>query len=191
MKDIKKEFRKLIELLSIVIVVWSVVTIYAMLHNQYIVRIAPEHFTIYHCGLEWLSGNDNILALGYAFLAAISPGLFFGFFLGISCRFGELPKVSVKLAVLITIMVIVIAEIVSIISGLYVYFKKEPLYPLSWCGDYGLPVLITNTIQMTCYIMSILGAGLAILITTFVRNKNKSSSKITLINYFRTFKVKV
>ena len=178
MKNIKKEFRKLIELLSIIIVVWFVVTIYAMLHNQYIVRIAPEHFTIYHCGLEWLSSNDNILALGYAFLAAISPGLFFGFFLGISCRFGGLPKVSIKSAVLITIMVIVIAEIVSIISGLYVYFKREPLYPLSWCGDCGLPVLITNTIQMTCYIMSILGAGLAVLITTFVRKKINSLAKL-------------
>lgn len=191
MKNIKKEFRKLIELLSITIVVWSMVTIYAMLHDQYIVRIAPEHFTIYHCGLEWLSGNANILALGYAFLAAISPGLFFGFFLGISCKFGKLPKVSIKSAVLITMMVIVLAEIVSIISGLYVHFKNEPLYPLSWSGDYGPSMLITNTIQITCYIMSILGAGLAILITTFVRNKNKSSSKITLINYFRTFKVKV
>ena len=154
------------------------VTIYAMLHDQYIVKIAPEHFTIYHCGLEWLSGNDNILALGYAFLAAISPGLFFGFFLGISCRFGELPKVSLRSVVFITIMVVVIAEIVSIISGLYVYFKRRTIVPSSWCGDYGLPVLITNTIQMTCYIMSILGAGLAVLITTFVRNKINPLAKL-------------
>jgi hypothetical protein len=48
--------------------------------------------------------------------------------------------------------VIVFAELVSLCSGLWVYAIEEPFYPVSWYPNLSTPMLVTNTIQNTCYL---------------------------------------
>lgn len=67
---------------SIVFGIWGLTAIYAAIHDQYIVRIAPEHFTMYHKAL-WNIQTPELLALAYAFKASLAPGLI----LGVTCAF--------------------------------------------------------------------------------------------------------
>ena len=47
---------------------------------------------------------------------------------------------------------IVLAEVVSLGSGLWVYAIEEPFYPVSWYPNLSTPMLVTNTIQNICYL---------------------------------------
>lgn len=57
--------------------IWLIVAIYAIAHDQYIVTIAPEHFTVYHPNPHGIE-NSRLLAAWSAVLASVSPGLLLG-----------------------------------------------------------------------------------------------------------------
>ncbi len=57
--------------------IWAEVFLYCVLHDQYLVRVAPEHFTVYHAPL-WGITNLSLLAFAWAFKASIGPGLLLG-----------------------------------------------------------------------------------------------------------------
>ena len=66
---------------------------------------------------------------------------------------------------------IVSAELISLSSGLIVYWKGAGIYPSNWYPDERLNLVITQTIQITCYLVSLTGSAVAIIIIPFLRWK--------------------
>ncbi len=161
---------------SIILGVWGLTAIYAAVHDQYIVHIAPEHFTIYHKPL-WNIQSPELLALAYAFRASLGPGLILGMVCAFVARLGPQPKVSPRYVLTGTIVVIACAEILSVMSGLWVYFKQDTLYPAIWYPDKSQAILITATIQFSCYLF---GATLSLIFLLIIIRKRIRSKPPSL-----------
>lgn len=133
--------------------VWGIVALYAILHDQYIVRIAPEHFTVYH---EPLLGIEDPIRLAavYAFWASFSPGLLLGMACVVVARGGAEPRIPVRFVLKGVLVVVVLTEVVSASVGYYVYRSEQGVYPDSWYPEYSVPLLVTQSIQVTCYFVS-------------------------------------
>jgi hypothetical protein len=133
--------------------VWWRVALYAVLHDQYIVRIDPRHFTDYHKPL-WSIKSPALLAATHAFLASIGPG----FLLGIACAvagwMGSRPRIPDRYVLRGVLLVIVSAEITALLSGLWVLTTGKPFYPDFIFPEETLSLVITQTIQVTCYLAS-------------------------------------
>jgi hypothetical protein len=134
------------------------VAVYAMLHDQCIVRIAPEHFTEYHPPL-WGIEAPWLLALVYAARSSLAPGLLWGLVLARAARHGAAPKVPVAAVLQGTVAVILLTELIAAACGVWVwqtgrYLLPEVLYP-----EAGLPMRITTTVQGVCYLAGAILAG--------------------------------
>ena len=135
--------------------VWVPVAIYAVLHDQYVVRIEPRHFADYH-PIVWGVTSPALQAAILAFFASIGPG----FMLGIACVvagwIGSRPRIPDSFVMRGVLVVIVCAEVASLISGLSVFKTRQPLYPDFVYPEETLSLVITQTIQITCYLTSAL-----------------------------------
>ena len=160
---------------SILAGVWAIVALYAIAHDQYIVRIAPEHFTIYHEPL-WGIANPKWLAAAYALRASIGPGFVLGFACVIVGRNGSRPKVSKWALFAGTAAVVAATEIVSAGSGWWTDRTKRELFPHAWYPDATLPLRITTTMQITCYLAS------AFFSLVFLLIVNRQRSRLALKN---------
>lgn len=158
---------------SIIVGVWGLVALYAVLHDQYIVRIAPEHFTEYHPQI-WGIEDPYWLAAALAFCASFGPGLLLGVACLLAARAGAYPKVSIRSILLGVVTVIAATELLSASLGYWVYRSQQPLYPASWYPDQSLPLLITQTIQISCYLSSALFSGVLLVGLVGVRFRKKA-----------------
>ncbi|WP_052573442.1 hypothetical protein [Haloferula sp. BvORR071] len=137
---------------TIVFGIWAEVFLYCVLHDQYMVRIAPEHFTVYHDPL-WGIENPSLLAVAWAFRASM-PGLGLGLcalFLG---RVGSKPKLAPATMLKMLPWLILVTELSGLATGAWVWRTEKPLYPEDVYPDGTLPIMITQTIQVTCYLVS-------------------------------------
>src|SRR4051795_3038048 len=100
--------------LSTILGVWCVVWIYASLHDEYLIRIHPDHFLVWHYQVPFTS-NHTLLALVYASGASVTPGLLLGICLYVSGRLFDLPKKSVRSILIGTIYVVVATEALSLL----------------------------------------------------------------------------
>ncbi|MFT4546095.1 MAG: hypothetical protein ACI8XO_002966 [Verrucomicrobiales bacterium] len=142
---------------TIIIGTYLLVTIYAILHDQYIVRIAPEHFTIYHDPL-WGIKNPLLLAAAYAFCSAPLPALALGCvaaFISLALP-KKWPPLGWRQVLRGVICVIIAAELASIATGIYAFTTKNMLYGSRLYPDKSLPLIVTQTVQLTCYLTSAL-----------------------------------
>ena len=135
--------------------IWLRIAAYAVLHDQYIVRIDPEHFTAYHKPI-WTIESPAVLAAVHAFLASIGPG----FLLGIACAvagwMGSRPRISDHYVMRGVLVVIAGAEIAALLSGWWVFATGNSFYPSFIFPEEKLSLVITQTIQVTCYFASAL-----------------------------------
>jgi hypothetical protein len=135
---------------AIVFGIWAEVFLYCVLHDQYLIRIAPEHFTEWHPPL-WGIENLSLLALAWGFRASVGPGLILGLaalFLG---RVGRWPKVAPGTILKAVPCGILVTEAAGLLAGAWVWKTGQPLYPAAMYPDFSIPLLITQTIQLTCY----------------------------------------
>lgn len=156
--------------LFILLGAWCLIAIYAIAHDQYIVRIAPEHFTVHHHGFN--SGSAEYQALLYAAFASVGPGILYGTMLAVVCRIGNLKKFSPLQAFYCVGIVLILAECASLLTGLFVTYSGQPLYPVHWYPDVTLELYITRSIQITCYLVSAAGAIVSVLLIPFIRKPN-------------------
>jgi hypothetical protein len=136
---------------KVVIGVWMAVWIYAALHNQYLIRIAPEHFTVWHYKMPYFT-SYTMLGIAYAFGASISPGLILGVSLYFAGRFFSRPTLSPREIILSTVWVWVAVEICSGFAGLVVWLTGKGLYPDWVYPDDSVGLLMTQSIQITAYL---------------------------------------
>jgi hypothetical protein len=172
-------FRKLddsrIVMSIIVFSVWALVAIYAIAHDQYIVRIEPAHFTIYHPAVPGVE-SPALQAAVLAFMASLWPGLALGISLALVCRAGSYPKVGVVYVLIGTAVVIAITELASLMTGLITYLQRKPFYYSSWYPEGAeISLMVTQTIQITCYFVAGLGSFILLCWIMFVRYKWKKT----------------
>lgn len=135
---------------TIVFGIWLEVFLYCLLHDQYLVRIAPEHFTVYHAPL-WGISDPPLLAAAWAFRASIGPGLVLGLAAMFLARAGGRPKIAPATLLKIVPGPILFTEACGLLTGAWVWKTGRPLYPEIVYPDLDKPLLITQTIQLTCY----------------------------------------
>lgn len=156
-------------LFKVVIGVWLMVWLFAAVHNQYLIRIQPEHFTVWHYKMPLIT-NHTLLAIAYAGGASISPGLVLGTLLFVTGRLFNRPKISARRLVLSTVWVWIAVEICALTAGLVVHITGRGFYP-SWLypsDDEGL--LITQSIQITAYLAGIF-FSILLLVRTWQQRK--------------------
>jgi len=136
----------------VVIGVWLAVWFYAAMHNQYLIRIAPEHFTVWHYKMPFLT-NHTLLGIAYAAAASVSPGVVLGTLLFVAGRLFDRPKLSPRQIILSTAWVWIGVEICALAAGWFVWRSGRGLYP-EWAypPDDAPGLLITQTIQVTAYL---------------------------------------
>jgi len=155
---------------KVVIGVWLAVWLYAALHNQYLIRIAPEHFTVWHYKMPYFTSH-TMLGIAYAFAASISPGVMLGVFLYIAGRLFSRPKLTPKQIILSTIWVWVAVEICAGLVGLMVWRTGKGIYPDWVYPDNSVGLLITQSIQITAYLT---GAVFSCILIAYTWQKRKS-----------------
>jgi len=140
---------------GVVLGVWLIIALYAILHDQYLVRIAPEHFTVYHLN-ELEISNPRLLAAYLALKASVSPGLFLGLAAWLAGRAGSRPKLAPRQIFCAVGLVVVVTELLALLAGGWVHFARVPLYPRGLYPELTLPLMTTQTIQLTCYLAAFL-----------------------------------
>lgn len=136
----------------IVFGIWAEVFLYCLLHDQYLIRIAPAHFTEYHEPL-WGISDLTLLAIAWAFRASIGPGLVLGLCTLFVARAGaSLPKVAPRSVLKSLPWFIFGTEAAGLAAGAWVWRSERPLYPEAFYPELSLPILVSQTIQLTCYL---------------------------------------
>jgi len=147
--------------LSAIFGIWFCVWIYAALHDQYLIRICPEHFTVWLYQILFTK-NFTLLAIIYAFGASITPGLVLGLSLYIAGRLFSRPKVPIIRLILSTGRVMLSVEAVALISGIIAWRLKTGIYADWLYPDYSPGIAITQTMQITAYLAGMVFSGVLI-----------------------------
>ncbi len=155
---------------AIVFGVWGMVAVYAVLHDQYIVRIAPEHFTVYHPPMRGVHGPEW-LAFVYAVRSSLAPGLILGLALARVARHGPGPKVSVRFTLVGSALVVLVTELLAAASGLWVHRTGRLPYPEEWYPDDDPRMKVTTTIQASCYLLGAVFSGILLAWTAWKRRR--------------------
>lgn len=135
----------------IILGVWLMIAGYAVIHDQVIVSIAPEHFTEYHEPIRGVNGPRALAAI-HALAASVVKGIPFGLLCVWIGRRGPRRKVPVKTFFLGTLSILLLTECVAVAAGVWVHRGNQPPYPPAWYPEHSLPILITQTVQITCYL---------------------------------------
>ncbi len=149
---------------AVVFGVWLSVWLYAALHNQYLIRIAPEHFTEWHYKMPFFTSH-TMLGVAYAFGASVSPGMLLGLILFMAGRLFGRKKLSPTRIIFSTAWVWLGVEICAGMVGLLVWRTGRGIYP-DWAYPDASPgMLITQSIQITAYITGALFSVILIAVT--------------------------
>jgi hypothetical protein len=135
---------------AIVLGIWAEVFLYCLLHDQYLVRISPEHFTVHHPPL-WGIVDPPLLAAAWAFRASIGPGLGLGLAALFVARAGPRPKVPPARLLQTVPWLILATEACGLLAGAWVWRTGRPLFPEMLYPEPTLRSWIAQTIQLTCY----------------------------------------
>src|SRR5438270_7645485 len=100
--------------------IWAIVTVYAIIHDQYIVRLAPQHFTEYHDPM-WGIRYPKVLATAYAFRGLWYPGILLGMACTLAARADSMPRLSRRFVLKCVVGLALLIEAVSIFSGVVAY----------------------------------------------------------------------
>ena len=129
----------------------------ACLHDLYLIRVEPRHFTEYHRPLLPIT-NHALLAVQYATVATVGPGLVFGFLAWIACRAGKFPQVSLARAAGGFALVMLGVEAVLFAIGSLARNRVEnglpPLYPAWAYPDDTAGIHVSQTINISAYLIA-------------------------------------
>jgi hypothetical protein len=156
---------------AIIFGIWAEVFLYCVLHDQYLIRISPEHFTVYHDPL-WGITDLTLLAFAWAFRASIGPGLVLGLAALFLARAGDRPKLEPGRLLKVVPWLLIATEAAGLAAGAWVWKTEQPLFPEAIYPDLTQPMLISQSIQLTCYGVGLL-MGLGFL-NWIVRERQRS-----------------
>lgn len=156
--------------------VWAMVAVYAMLHDIYLIQIAPAHFTEYHPPYFKMQPLW-FLACCWGAAASISPGLLLGVACYITARLGHRPPLSGRRIAQRVLSVLLVTEGCAIASGVWAGFTDSMLWPEAVYPEKSGPLMITQTIQLTTYLVGFSASG--IMLADFIRLRRKPAGPRT------------
>lgn len=151
---------------------------WASLHDLYLIGIEPRHFTAYHRPLLPLS-DHRLLALQYATVATLGPGMVFGALAFVACRLGSRTPRSLGCAWRLFLPVIAIIEGSTLIVGAWARSRHaigaslpypDALYPDSTAG-----IAYSQSVNITAYLAAA-GFGGLYLVTSWLTRKRQVSA---------------
>lgn len=161
-----------LDLGKVVLAVWATVWVMAALHDQYLIRIAPEHFTVWHPHISE-TRSLTLLAIYWSFWATLSPGIFLGLLLYPAARVSDRPKRSIRQIVVSVAVGWGLVEICALTTGSIVWARGTGLYPDDFYPDNSLGLLITQTIQLTTYLAGFMLSLILVAWTWWVRGSSR------------------
>jgi len=157
--------------LAVFLGTWLAVWFYAAVHNQYLIRIAPEHFTVWHYRIPF-THDHTLLGILYAGGASVAPGGTLGLLLYVVGRLFNRPPQSVRRLICSTAWVWLAVEVCALLTGLIVWQTGQPLFPDRLYPAKSLGLLITQTIQITAYSSGALFSVILLFWTWHTRKRN-------------------
>lgn len=131
---------------------WALVALYAVLHDQGIVWLAPEHFTVGHPAIPGVS-DPRLQAAILAFIASIGPGLAFGIALAFACCEGPWPTLGTLGALRLVVVTLILTEATAIALGTLSWSYHWKVFGPGWYPDWSDRYTVTSqTIQLTAYV---------------------------------------
>jgi hypothetical protein len=145
------------ECLPIALGTFALVTLFGIFNDQAIVRIAPEHFTVFHPHYFPVQ-QPGLLALCFAVVATGGPGLAWGIALYWAGHYGPGPAVGTRATISGVLLVLFITVASAWSLGWHVHQSHQPLYPRFFYPTDEIPLYITQTVQLTNYLVGVSGA---------------------------------
>lgn len=140
---------------SLVVGIWAIVAAYAIMHDQYIVRIAPSHFTEFHEPM-WGIKHPKVLAAAYGFRSSWYPGVLLGMACALAARADSMPRLSPLFVLKSVAGILFLTELVAAVSGVAAYRQGRGIYPDEFYHAPHLLNQVAQTIQLTFYWMAAL-----------------------------------
>ena len=135
----------------------GMIVTWACLHDLYLIGVEPRHFTEYHRPLLPIK-HHGLIALQYATVATLGPGLVFGFLAWLACRAGKRRFVSLSRAAQGFALVMAVVETALLLLGAHARERCEqglaPLYPLWAYPDQSPGILVTQTVNISAYVLA-------------------------------------
>ena len=143
----------------------AIIVGWAVSHDLYLIHVEPRHFTEYHRPL--LPIHDlRLLALQYASVATLGPGLVFGALAYAACRAGRWPRLPLRPVALGFASVIAAGEVLILALGRYSFAHYKagsgPLYPSVLYPDMTDGIVYSQSVNISAYLVAPL-LGLAYL----------------------------
>ena len=158
-------------LAAFVIAFGLTIAAWACAHDLHLINVEPRHFTAYHRPLLPIS-NHGLLAVQYAIIATLGPGMAFGALTFAVCRLGSRPRLSLRLAWWLLLPCLTLIESTALLSGMIArhrYAAGQPsLYPASLYPDASVGIAYSQSVNITTYLAAI-GFGLVYLMTLLIR----------------------
>lgn len=156
--------------------VWLVIVPFALVHDQAIVTISPEHFTRDHEPIFGLKGARS-LATAYAFVATVLPGIALGLTMVLVYRVGPRPQLPFARVFMDTALAMAIAEAIAWAAGAWIWLGGSTPYPASWFPDNALDTVLTQTVQVTLYFACATISGLLVMRAAWARSQRHAAVK--------------
>lgn len=141
--------------------------------------VEPRHFTEYHRQLLPIK-NPILLAVQYATVATLGPGIAFGFLAYFASRAGVWPKRQFAGVILGFIVVLCGVEVLLLGIGSSVRKTFEAggslLFPDAWYPELSPGIVYTQSVNLSAYILAPLLGGLYLLLVWYLRCRRSCSS---------------
>lgn len=152
---------------------------WASLHDLYLISVEPRHFTAYHRPLLPLS-DHRLLALQYATVATLGPGMVFGALAFIASRLGARTPLTLGYAWRWFLPIMVLVEASTLIVGAWarkLHVSGAPLpYPAELYPDNTAGIAYSQSVNITAYLAAA-GLGGTYLLTLWLVRKKKSPTE--------------
>jgi hypothetical protein len=145
------------QLVRFALVFAAIIVGWAVAHDLYLIHVEPRHSTEYHRPLLPIT-DLRLLALQYATVATLGPGLAFGALAYAACRVGPWPRLALRPVALGFAGVIAAAECAILALGAYSINRYKsggaPLYPISLYPDTTPGIVHSQSVNISAYLVA-------------------------------------
>jgi hypothetical protein len=150
------------EFLPNVLGVFALVAGYGVINDQFIVGIAPNYFAVYYPHYFPFE-SARLQALYFGLIGAGAPGLGWGILLYWAGHYGKLPQIGTRATLLLAGTVLIITGLAAWGLGRQVAATNHTPYPNFFYPDPDGFLNVTQTVQLTNYLVGVTGAALSIM----------------------------
>ncbi len=164
---------------TFVIIFGLTIFLWACAHDLYLIGVEPRHFTEYHRPLLPIA-NHRLLALQYATVATLGPGMAFGALAFAASRLGSRTPHTLIYAWRLFIPAVLLIETTALLVGELAnlsYEIGEPLpYPESLYPDTTAGIAYSQSVNITAYLAAAVFGGLYLLTLLLLRKRTDYTS---------------